>query len=252
MLPVILLVDDSKEQLETHKKYLESRYSVVCCESGLQAVLYLQESPASLVLLDIEMPHMDGYKTLERIRHTEQGMNIPIIGLTGQNTKSAVLTFMVRGGNGYLVKPVMRENLLNYVEKFVSAEQVRGHDRNILAVDDDLNSLRMLRDCLKDNYNVTTLTSGKLAMEYLVKYKPDLILLDYQMTPYTGVSMFNMIHKMEGLENVPIGFVTGVKEKAILMEMTSLKPAGVILKPFNKPDVLVKVKDMFYAYDQVE
>jgi len=245
MLPVVVLVDDSKEQLEIHKKLLEDRYSVVCCESGLQAILYIEESVPAVVLLDIEMPHMDGFKTLERIRQTKDRMGIPIIGLTGQNTKSSVLKFIARGGDGYLIKPVKQEKLISTIEKYINHEDMITHDKNILIVDDDLSSLRITQGYLKDLYNVTTMCSGVLAMEYLSKHKPDLIILDYKMSPYTGISLFNMVHKMDGLEDVPIVFVTGVKDKDIIMECTVLQPAGIFLKPVSKLELITKIRDIF-------
>ena len=241
----IVLIDDSTEQLEIYKHYLENDYEVICFESGMEGLESMEQKIPALILLDIEMPFMDGFEVLDRIRSMDGCYNVPVIGLTGKTEKSVVLSFMSKGADGYLVKPVSKENLLATVQKYLEQERKKEEQKKVLLVDDDLEELRIYQNYLKTEYNVTALNSSKLAMEYLLKYKPDLILLDYMMYPFNGISVYQMIQKLEQVKDVPIAFLTGCTDKEILLECTSLKPKGVILKPIDKEGLLEKVSQMF-------
>ena len=243
----VLIVDDSREQLEIFQEYLKDQYEVVCCENGVQAIRSIQETVPDVVLLDIEMPLLDGFDVLKKIRNLEKGLNIPVIGVTGQNSKSAVLKFISLGGNGYLIKPLSPQTLIENIEKYIKEEEQKAREKRILVVDDDMDALRIMQGFLKENYVVTALNSSKPAMDFLYKHKPHLILLDYYRAPDSGVSVFNMIRKLEMAKDVPIAFVTGATDRDILLECAALKPAGLILKPVNKEDLLQKVEQMLQS-----
>lgn len=245
MRETILVIDDSEEQLDIVKAYLEDEYIVECRDSGMDGMRYLLTHTPDLILLDIEMPHMDGYSVLERIRGMDRNMNIPIVGLTGQNSKAAVLRFMCKGGTGYLVKPVSKDNLRKSVRKFIGkTEESTEGKKHILVVDDDFNALRVMYELLKDEYELTTMITSNQALQFLYTHKPDLIILDIQMVPYNGISIYNMIKKMDERDDIPIVFVTGVNQKDVLVEATSLRPAGVFLKPVNPDDFKDKIHQL--------
>ena len=229
----VLIVDDDEFELEVHSMYLQQNYKVLTCTSGKKAIDIVQKEAIDLILLDIEMPGMNGFDTLDRIRTLENGMNVPVVGLTGNSSKVAVLNFISKGGNDYVVKPVVKENLLNKIEGLLACKEKHRYDKKILVVDDDPQSLLIIKAFLKDKYEVITLSSGKTAIEYLNKYIPDLILLDYKMTPYNGVTMLKAIRKMNNLEDVPVAFITGAEDEEVL-ECVFQKPDGVILKPIEK------------------
>lgn len=243
-MDTILIVDDSEEQLELHKQYLDDTYTVVCCKSGASALDKLSEITPLLILLDIEMPVMNGYTVLEKIRKMETAMNIPVIGLTGNNNRASVLNFVSKGGNDYLAKPVTREVLRDKVALVLKQENKKRDMKKILIVDDELESLLLFKNLLKDSYNITTLNAGQMAIDYLNKHMPDLILLDYHMTPFSGVSLFRMIRGMDNLKEIPIAFITGCHDKESLLECAKLLPAGVFLKPIDKAELHKKIKEI--------
>ena len=68
-----------------------------------------------------------------------------------------------------------------------------GNRKHILIIDDDLNTLKTLRYYLQDTYKVTVVNSGKVAVDFLLKYMPDLILLDYLMPMFNGAAVLKII-----------------------------------------------------------
>lgn len=117
-------------------------------------------------------------------------------------------------------------------------------EKRVLVIDDDPVVLKTMRSYLDDTYEVTAVKSGKLALKYLEKHKPDAIILDYMMPDWDGVTTFQLIRSKENGKRVPIIFATGVADKAKVMECLSLRPQGYIVKPVNKADVLAKLRDI--------
>lgn len=122
-------------------------------------------------------------------------------------------------------------------------EQVNemSNKRHILIIDDDVNMLKTLRHYLQDAYKVTVVSSGKVAVDFLLKYTPDLILLDYMMPMFNGAAVFKIIKSREATKDIPVLFLTGQTDKATVMECLSLKPAGYIVKPVEKDALLEKM-----------
>ncbi len=111
----------------------------------------------------------------------------------------------------------------------------KGH---ILIVDDDKNMLKMLRMFLVDDYNVTIVDSGKLALEAVIKKTPDLILLDYMMPLFDGPHVLEIIRKREESKNVPVLFLTSVTDREKILECLSLNPQGYLVKPISREELL--------------
>lgn len=126
-------------------------------------------------------------------------------------------------------------------------EQTEGmaNRKHILIVDDDVNMLKTLRYYLQDAYKVTVINSGKVAIEFLLKYTPDLILLDYMMPMYNGAAVMKIIKSREATRDIPVFFLTGQTDKTTVMECLSLKPAGYIVKPVARDALLAKMAEAF-------
>ena len=75
----ILIVDDDKVSLMTAKTVLSDVYKVIAVTEGVQAVKFLSKNSCDLILLDINMPGMDGFAAFKAIREVENGAEIPIV-----------------------------------------------------------------------------------------------------------------------------------------------------------------------------
>ena len=122
-------------------------------------------------------------------------------------------------------------------------EQTNGmsNRKHILIIDDDVNMLKTLRYYLQDAYKVTVVNSGKVAVDFLLKYTPDLILLDYMMPMFNGAAVMKIIKSRDATKDIPVFFLTGQTDKTTVMECLSLKPAGYIVKPVARDALLAKM-----------
>ena len=107
---LILVVDDDREMLKMLNRTLELEgYGVALADDGRSALTMLEEREPDLVLLDIVMPEMDGFKVLGLIR---QRYTMPVIMLTGRCEVTALRDALVLGADDYVKKPFSTRELL--------------------------------------------------------------------------------------------------------------------------------------------
>lgn len=112
----ILAIDDSVIALKQLQNILEKKFEFVGATSGLAGLKRLDAEEFDLVLLDIEMPVMDGFATMTAIRQREALKDLPIIILTGTRHKQKVIKGITSGVHGYVVKPADSEMLVSKIE----------------------------------------------------------------------------------------------------------------------------------------
>ena len=114
----ILVVDDDPDFLKVMSRWLQYDYKVDTVRSGTEALLYVAKRDPDLILLDYEMPGMDGYEVLENIRSNVMMTHIPVIFLTGMDDKESVIKILRRRPDGYLLKTQRKEELLDALDRF--------------------------------------------------------------------------------------------------------------------------------------
>ena len=115
----ILAVDDDPVILNDLKGVIDcEKYKFIGVTSGKEALRYLDTyTPPDLFIVDIEMPEMNGYELTESI--VAKGHGIPIIFLTSNATREAVMTALQAGATDFLVKPINEELILNRLEQYL-------------------------------------------------------------------------------------------------------------------------------------
>jgi DNA-binding NarL/FixJ family response regulator len=113
----ILIVDDDVALLEMAGEILDAHYQVSLARSGEQALEYLRRAADSgvipeLILLDIDMPGMDGYAALQEIRLLAGLRDVPVVFLTGMTEADYELRGLSLGAVDYIVKPFVKELFL--------------------------------------------------------------------------------------------------------------------------------------------
>ena len=112
-------------------------YRVRTADSGNAAVAIAQAGGVSLILLDVELPDVSGWTVAERLQSNPQTAGIPIIMMTGRDDAHSRQTAREVGCDGFLVKPVRREPLLNLLEKTLVGPTtlLQGPDDNAVEPD---------------------------------------------------------------------------------------------------------------------
>jgi len=114
----ILIVDDDPNYMGLVRDWLKATYRVSMANSGTQALRWLGMNKADLILLDHEMPVTSGPKVLEMLRSDESTQSIPVIFLTGKGDKESVMEVVSLRPEGYFLKNIQKEELLEKLKDF--------------------------------------------------------------------------------------------------------------------------------------
>ena len=108
----ILLVDDEPDIVEFLKYNLEQNgYDVIVGHDGLQALKKLSENP-DLIVLDIMMPHLNGYEVYQKIRENKKFRDVPIIFLTAKSGETDEIKGLELGASDFIQKPISPKKLI--------------------------------------------------------------------------------------------------------------------------------------------
>jgi two-component system cell cycle response regulator DivK len=114
----VLIVEDNEKNMKLFRDVLQATgYSTLEATTGEEAIeLSLSQAPA-LVLMDVQLPGIDGVEALERLRQNERTASIPVLALTAQAMSGDRERFLEAGFDGYLAKPVDVGELIEAVRE---------------------------------------------------------------------------------------------------------------------------------------
>ena len=111
----VLIVDDDPSYARMIREWIKDNYQTDIVTAGMQAITFLLKHQVDLILLDYEMPVVDGPQVLQMLRQEPSTAKIPIVFLTGIGTKEAVERVMSLKPDGYILKSTTKDNLLKYL-----------------------------------------------------------------------------------------------------------------------------------------
>jgi len=111
----IFVVDDVGINLSVTKAVLEDKYTVVTVSSGKKALALMEKITPHLILLDIDMPEMDGFAVMERLKSDDRYIDIPVVFLTAMHDRDAEAKGLKMGAVDFILKPFDTPVLLNKV-----------------------------------------------------------------------------------------------------------------------------------------
>ncbi|MFO7953606.1 MAG: response regulator, partial [Thioalkalivibrio sp.] len=120
----ILVVDDERANLKLLDRMLRSQgyEELVLIDDSREVLPHYQAARPDLILLDINMPHLDGYQVMEQVRALDDPLLPPIVMLTAQHGQDFVLHALNSGARDYLTKPFDRNELLMRVRNLLDAQ----------------------------------------------------------------------------------------------------------------------------------
>ena len=116
----ILIVDDNKTNLVMARQELKEEYEVTPVLSGEQAMQFLEKRIPDLILLDINMPIMDGKETLQKIKGNPAWSSIPVIFLTSDESSETEAECLRLGAEDYIRKPFVSKVMKSRIERVIN------------------------------------------------------------------------------------------------------------------------------------
>lgn len=118
----IVAVDDSSIVLKMLTKVLGVKYDMHVFNGGKRALQYLKERTPDLIILDIDMPEINGYEMLKMIKEKDHLKEVPVIFLTSNSDKNHVVKAVAGGAKDYVVKPIDEDIMMEKVRTVLKEE----------------------------------------------------------------------------------------------------------------------------------
>jgi len=125
MTPTVLYIEDHPDNMTLVRRILQSEsYTLIEAKTGFQGILIAESQDIDVILLDINLPDVDGYEVARRLRKSEKTSlaRIPIVAITANAMKGDAQKALEAGCTMYMSKPINIQELLEKVGKFVYKE----------------------------------------------------------------------------------------------------------------------------------
>ena len=120
----ILIVDDEQDIVESLKFVLEGcNYSCYCAYNGEDGLKLAREIVPDLIILDVMMPRINGYKISRLLKFDKKYQNIPILMITARSQEEDKLIGEETGADEYITKPFDLDEVLSIVKKYLASEE---------------------------------------------------------------------------------------------------------------------------------
>jgi two-component system, sensor histidine kinase and response regulator len=265
----VLVVDDNATNRRVLVGMLTRWGMKPVTADGAAAALRLLElaksgvHPFPLILLDCQMPEMDGFTLAERIRDDPAFRVAPIILLTSGGTLGDAAKCRDRGINAYLVKPIRQEELLQAICQVLqktpvqnadtlvtrhSLREARSRRRILLAEDNAVNRILAIRLLERRGYVVTVAVNGREAVAALEKEAFDAVLMDVQMPEMDGFQATAAIRarEQETRGHVPIVAMTAHALKEDEARCLSAGMDAYVSKPVRANELFATLEGVLH------
>jgi two-component system, cell cycle response regulator len=254
----VLTIDDSKTLRMIVGKHLAPfGIQVFQAENGEQGIVRARETSPDVILLDYNMPIMDGYQTLVELKADPSLNAIPVVMLTTETVKDTVVRLAKLGLKDYIAKPFTREILLaklNPILNLFDGDQglpepgsvvipqaAAGSDKiTLLAIDDKANVLDLLKEYLGEEFRIIAAASGKAALHAIAHQKFDYMFLDLSMPDMSPFEVLEYYLKNSG-NSANIKSVVAMTLRTAKRDIEKATSAGVrfiLHKPFTREEAL--------------
>lgn len=115
----IMIVDDMISIIEHAKQLLKEEYKVLPCTSGTQALEIVEKVHPDLILLDVNMPDIDGFEVMKRLKEMESVKDIPVIFITSTLSAEEEEKGFILGAADFLMKPFTQVSMFRRVKMHI-------------------------------------------------------------------------------------------------------------------------------------
>jgi CheY-like chemotaxis protein/HPt (histidine-containing phosphotransfer) domain-containing protein len=220
----VLIVDDNAVNRLVLSRSLESERIIThAVASGAEALQWLSQGtshipPCDIVLLDAQMPEMDGFAVAQHILKLPRCASLPMVMLSSAGMKGDAQRASEAGISGYLTKPIARDELFQVLARILNVSVTQPHALvtshslreeqvllNVLLVEDHLINQKLAITLLERwGHHVEVAGNGQIAVEMASHQQFDVILMDMMMPVMDGLEATRLIRASETTRRTPI------------------------------------------------
>jgi HAMP domain-containing protein/CheY-like chemotaxis protein len=245
--PSVLIVEDDERFAKTLLDFArEKNFKGIVTYRGDSALSLARDYLPSAILLDIDLPDIDGLTVLDRLKRDPSTRHIPVHVLSALRERERALR---QGAISYINKPVSREALqeeFKRIQKFLM-----GGKRSLLVVEDDMAQRESIVSLIGDaDVHIVTVETGAAAMTALSEHQFDCMVLDLTLPDISGFDLLDQIGKLPQLRDLPIVIYTA--KELSRKDVTKLKRYAktIVVKDARSPERLLDETALFLHRSQ--
>jgi two-component system cell cycle response regulator len=261
----ILVVEDNIMNMKLFRSLLQlNHFEVIEAENGEKGLVMAEQHIPNLILMDIQLPGIDGLTATRKIKMNPKLSHIPIIALTSHAMLGDDKKAHEAGCDGYITKPIdtrhfvdrilahlpKKDDVIDAKEKLIvdnaKKEKLYLESRYIiLVVDDEINNVKLITAMLSSEpYEIFQAFNGEQALSIINNNKIDLILLDVMMPGMNGFELTKLLKNNVETQHIPIILVTaldGIDNKLKALEVGADE---FLTKPVKKIEIITRIKSL--------
>ena len=247
---IALVVEDDDRAADLVRLLLEAEgFTVLRAANAEIALVVAPQQALSLITLDIQLPGIDGWEFLARIRESSLLAQVPVVIISGIAHTNLTLT---RGAAAVLQKPISRAQLKASLAK-VGLQPARECTHVVLVVDDDPKAADVISKFLPaPHYAVLHAADGNEAIAMALRLRPALIVLDLMMPNMSGFEVVKRLQSHAETAAIPLLVVTGkqitAQERAALNGEAGGTVRVVEMSDFDNELFVAEVRRTFQAH----
>ncbi|MEZ0228283.1 MAG: response regulator, partial [Planctomycetota bacterium] len=248
----ILIVDDNAANLKLARVLLVGEgYDVKTANDAEQAIALLETWKPRLILMDIQLPGMDGLELTTKLKADPRTNDIVVVALTAYAMRGDEQKARAAGCDGYIAKPIDPDTLPRSVAEHLGTSATAPAPpeiatRTVLVIEDNPTTSRIYRDALEEaGYEVVEARDGKTALEALDRRAPNLVLLDLCLGDMDGLELTRRVRALPRGLDLPIVALSGINS---LAEESVALPSGfdaLLVKPVEPARLIGTIRMYF-------
>ena len=250
-MKTVLIIEDNEQNLYLARFMLEQRgFKVEAAADGPSGIIAALRLRPSLILLDIQLPGMDGHEVARRLRSHAGLIAVPIVAVTSYAMPGDRERILAAGCSGYMEKPIDPESFLPEIEALLAAHSEESTALRVIVVD-DIEANRYLLEALLRSHGckVARAAQGAEALDLARLDPPDLIISDILMPVMDGFSLCREWRGDPQLADVPFVFYTATYTSPEDERLAMNLGADLFLIKPVEPDVLMpRLREVIAAH----
>jgi DNA-binding response OmpR family regulator len=236
----ILVVDDRELVRDMLCDLIElDGYRVTSASSGEEALEVLRKTPADLVLVDLQMPGMNGWQLMQEVKGKYPDTFVIVI--TGYMSEEGEAILTDQNIDGYLVKPVDRRRMQTLFRALLFSRNL-GRTAEVAVIDDDRMVLEVVEAALgRRGLYVKRFQEGGEALRYIRDTPPDLAIIDLGLPDMNGLEILQIIRDNADTTYMPVLILTATPSRENVVRALELNVSGFIAKPFESAGLAQRV-----------
>jgi len=263
----ILVIEDNPANMKLACLLLrKANHTVLCAVDAETGLMLARADQPDLILMDIQLPGMDGLAATALLKRDPVTAGIPVIALTAMAMKEDQEKTQVAGCDAYIAKPLRYQELYAAIDTLLANRPAGGERRSslasgamtipnatILIVDDQILNRTLLETLLRpEGYHTLSAASGEEALASIAQHAPDLILLDVMMPGMDGYQVAGRLKANPVTSDIPIIMVTAKVDRSDRLKGLNAGAEDFLTKPVDRAELWLRVRNLLRLKKRAE